>query len=303
MRVFISWSGETSHQVALALRDWLPTVIQALDPWVSSEDISKGQRWNLALTEELANTHAAIACLTKDNVRSEWLNFEAGALARRLDARVIPFLFNMKSSELSGPLTHLQYATFEPGKASNLKEMGDILKSLNESSGSPLLREFILSETLADRWNKLETRLNEIADAQDKGTKSSQNQSPKPKDVIETLLDLTRDQARELAMLRRDVSRLLRSSRNHTRTSDQELLQMPDRPRGATYGMLSPRVRAYLKDEYVRVKPELEADLGRSPSVQELSAALDVHPDLVADLIHLLEAEVPSPGQPDYVRR
>jgi len=41
MKVFISWSGQRSAAVADALRYWLPKVIQALEPWMSADDIEK----------------------------------------------------------------------------------------------------------------------------------------------------------------------------------------------------------------------------------------------------------------------
>ena len=42
MRVFVSWSGDVSHRVAIAFKEWLPLVIQSIDPYVSSEDNRKG---------------------------------------------------------------------------------------------------------------------------------------------------------------------------------------------------------------------------------------------------------------------
>lgn len=68
MKVFISWSGPRSKAVAEALRDWLPDVMQALKPWVSSEDIRKGKQWNLELTRELEGTHVGVICLTPENL-------------------------------------------------------------------------------------------------------------------------------------------------------------------------------------------------------------------------------------------
>ena len=43
MNVFISWLGETSHKVALLFRDWLPSVIESVEPCVSSAKGLQGE--------------------------------------------------------------------------------------------------------------------------------------------------------------------------------------------------------------------------------------------------------------------
>jgi hypothetical protein len=95
MKVFISWSGQTSHRVAVTLRDWLPSVIQSIQPYVSSEDIDKGARWSSDIAGELHASTYGLICLTKDNINAPWINFEAGALGKSIDkARVRETLEN-----------------------------------------------------------------------------------------------------------------------------------------------------------------------------------------------------------------
>jgi len=46
MKLFISWSGPKSRQVAEALKNWIPYVIQGSKPFLSAGDIEKGRRWS-----------------------------------------------------------------------------------------------------------------------------------------------------------------------------------------------------------------------------------------------------------------
>ena len=64
MKVFISWSGERSKQVAVAIREWLPMILQYVEPWMSEADISAGDRWSVELSKQLEESGFGIICLT-----------------------------------------------------------------------------------------------------------------------------------------------------------------------------------------------------------------------------------------------
>src|SRR5438045_9691418 len=96
MRVFICWSGERSRAVAEALYEWLPLVLQRVEPWMSTNNIEKGSQWRSGLALELENARVGVICLTPENLKSTWLHFEAGALAKKQQqqgTRVCTFLY------------------------------------------------------------------------------------------------------------------------------------------------------------------------------------------------------------------
>ena len=104
--VFISWSGPQSRAVATALAGWLGQVVQAIQPWMSDIDLAAGERWREALAHMLGNLSLGIICATPEAMGSQWLHFEAGALAKTMEesnGRVIPYLVGMSESELSNP--------------------------------------------------------------------------------------------------------------------------------------------------------------------------------------------------------
>ncbi len=116
MKVFVSWSGERSKQMAAALKEWLPTAIQYLEPWMSDTDIHAGDRWADKMATELKESNVGIVCVTGENLTSEWLHFEAGALSKLMqNTRVITVLLDLDVQAVSGPLTLFQMKKLDKG--------------------------------------------------------------------------------------------------------------------------------------------------------------------------------------------
>ena len=102
--IFISWSKPRSYQVAKALHEWLPNVIQSAKPWISVENVDKGTLWSNEMAVVLSTVRIGIVCVTPENVAEPWLNFEAGALSKTVDeARVCTFLFGISKPAVPPP--------------------------------------------------------------------------------------------------------------------------------------------------------------------------------------------------------
>ncbi|MGF1836839.1 toll/interleukin-1 receptor domain-containing protein [Photobacterium sanguinicancri] len=187
MKVFISWSGEESHKVALALREWLPSVVQSIDPYVSSEDIDKGTRWASDIAGELDESAFGILCVTKQNLDAPWLNFEAGALGKSVDkSRVCPVLFRIKRSEISGPILQFQSTVIEKD------DVFKLLKSINDACGTESIDETRLEKGFLVWWPSLDEELNKIPKASTgKITKVEEPENPTEK-ILEEILQLSR---------------------------------------------------------------------------------------------------------------
>lgn len=154
MKVFISWSGDLSKKIAIALKEWIPNVLQSTEPYVSSEDIDKGSRWSTDIAKELADSTYGILCVTKDNFREPWLNFEAGALSKKIDSsKVCPLLYNVKRSEIDGPLLQFQVTVYKKD------DVFKLMNSLNNSCTEQQLPEDRLNKTFELWWPKLEEAL------------------------------------------------------------------------------------------------------------------------------------------------
>ena len=156
MKVFISWSGTRSKAMANALREWLPMVLQYIEPFVSDKDISAGERWAQAIAGELEASNFGIICITPENLNSEWVLFEAGALSKSmLDGKVIPLLLELELSDLSGPLSQFQaQKVAEPG-------IMEVVRSINKVAEKPA-SQAIVEQLVPKLWPGLKEMLEKI---------------------------------------------------------------------------------------------------------------------------------------------
>jgi hypothetical protein len=190
VKVFISWSGEQSQAAAIALRDWLPNVIQAIRPYLSSEDIDKGARWSTDIAQELEDSSFGILCITRENISAPWVNFEAGALSKSLEqSRVAPFLIDINRTDVTGPLLQFQ---------STIAEREDVRKlvgSLNQACGDHGLEEGRLDEIFNVWWPRLEEKLHTIQAAEP----NRQDTTRSTQEVLSEVLELVRGQHKLLS--------------------------------------------------------------------------------------------------------
>ena len=183
MKVFISWSGELSHRVAVLLQDWLQDVIQAIEPYVSSENIDKGSRWLSDISIELENSEFGIICLTPDNISSPWIIFEAGALSKSIErSRVCPFLINLSPNDIVGPL--VQFQSCSPNKDDLFK----LVRTLNQSLSDDKIDDDKLKRSFNRCWPEFEEKYTELSD----NTKVQPKTSRSNKEMIEEILQLCR---------------------------------------------------------------------------------------------------------------
>jgi hypothetical protein len=188
VKIFISWSGHKSQVVAEALREWLVRVIQRLEPWVSSEDIRVGARWQTEIAGVLSHTKVGILCLTPDNLDSRWLHFEAGALAKTIDNAtfVCPYLVGLEPASVPLPLGQFQ------SKKADKEGTRALVKTINDALGDAALAEARLDDAFEMYWPRLKEVLDKLPEPE--GQAPSRRD---PADVLEEILDIVRGLARQ----------------------------------------------------------------------------------------------------------
>lgn len=158
MKVFLSWSGEKSKAVAEILKNWLQRVIQATEPWVSF-DIEKGQRWSEKISQALSESSVSIICLDSDNLESNWIHFEAGAISKIPNSMVGTLLLDTSPEKLAPPLSMFQATIFN--KKDMLKLVQDINTKVRECN-ERYLGERNLIDAFEQNWPILEQQVHAV---------------------------------------------------------------------------------------------------------------------------------------------
>ncbi len=183
-KVFISWGGELSKKLAEEVRNWLPSVLQFVKPYFTPDDIEKGSRWESNIANELETSNVGIICLTKDNINRPWILFEAGALSKNFGkSKVCTILFNIDSTEITGPLTSFQTTKFDK------LDFKKLIKTINDTGGDAKLDSKVLDDVFEMWWPRLEERISEII----KGYKEAEHTEIRSeREILEEILELTR---------------------------------------------------------------------------------------------------------------
>ena len=204
MKVFISWSGETSRAVALALADWFPKVIQVIQPFVSAKDIDKGANWTVELARELEEAAFGVVCLAPDNIQSPWLYYETGAITKSVDSRVCPVLFGLQKAEIPAPMSQLQMTTLEK------EDVLALMKSMNKVAGSPI-NEVTLIDAVDVWWPQLEKNISAIPPI---SLNEQPNLTVEPKKPTVDLVDMMTELLQRVRNLD-EIARMERNERIH----------------------------------------------------------------------------------------
>jgi hypothetical protein len=213
VKVFISWSGPLSKEIGEALRDWIPVVLQAVIPYFTPSDVEKGTRWSSDIAKELEGSSIGILCITRENINSPWMLFEAGALSKSLEkSHVCPMLFGITNTDLAGPLKQFQATTFERNEVKQLVSVINNRISAGKLSAKTL-------ETVFEKWWP-------DLDAKVKGVLSKEEAPDEPirsdRELLEEILQLSRHSSVRLGRTGANPRALLELAERYIELHDQQ---------------------------------------------------------------------------------
>jgi hypothetical protein len=179
VNLFLSWSGDSSRQIAEILKEWLFTVSSELDIFFTPDGIEAGRRWSSELAQKLQDCEIGIFVYTRQNLDSLWMAFEAGALSKSIETgRVIPLIFGEPELKLKQPLAQFQAKRFSQ------KGILETLEAVNNCLSNKKTKEEIKA-FLDFTWSTLDTKVTQVLEKE-----LNSDKEPGDRDVSEILNNL-----------------------------------------------------------------------------------------------------------------
>lgn len=158
MKVFISWSGPVSKNIASKLQRLLVKLPLGLETWMST-DIRPGAKWRDELESELVNTDFGIVCLTPDNMDSAWLRYETDSLTKMVDkTNVVLILHGVESTSLPSSYRSFQTRAFQRDS------IWMLVQQLNDMADDSKQDPFDLEKAFSTVWDGIDQRIKEELD-------------------------------------------------------------------------------------------------------------------------------------------
>lgn len=244
--------------MAKALADWLPCVVQAVEPWISSKDIDRGSIWFNEIFEQLKDTNFGIVLVTKENQDKPWLMFESGALSKGLtENRICTVLvdLNVRDIDSGSPLRQLNHTTLDKDGVLAL------VKTINKKLDSGQLQEKRLEQTFNAMWPDLAAKIDEILKSDPAPTTPERSDKDVLNDILENVLRINkRVSTGSLRSPLRSHSRYIEP--HHAKALIKNLLKM-DNDRGDVLEAID----GLVPDSWAN--RELDSYLGKDPDDSE----------------------------------
>ena len=171
-------------------------------PYVSAENIDKGERWSIDIAKQLEETNYGLVCVTPDNINAPWILFESGALSKSIqNSRVSPIMFGLEPSDFTkSPVLQFQLTRFAED------EILKLLNSINNSGPEPeRVSQDVLKKSFSRAWAELSASVASVPleSLQRQGietrlTDKGSAISPSTESAIQELLTISRSQIKIL---------------------------------------------------------------------------------------------------------
>ncbi len=181
MKVFITWSGERSREVAEIFNEYIPTIIQGCETFFS-EDMDKGSVWFPRLGEELEECDIGLICLTPENLSEDWILFETGALLslEEDESKVCPFLYDLDTDTLEDPL--YQFNAIHNEK----EDIKRFFRTIKDNMDDPL-EDDVFDRTFERFWDNIREGLEDISGPPEDYEYEEKNDSEKIDEILNKL--------------------------------------------------------------------------------------------------------------------